>query len=77
MRKIILFSDAAAVLGFGASGAYANGPLSSPYEIIAPQPAQAPDTASEGRASFVTGDQNCSPARVRIHGAWHNVQVCD
>jgi hypothetical protein len=79
IRNVALFAATAVALGFGASMAYANGPLYSPYEILAPQPQQeavvAP--ASEGRASYVGGDQNCYPARVRIHGAWHNVQVCD
>jgi hypothetical protein len=76
MRNILLFGTTAAVLVLGATGVYANGPLASPYEVLVPQSSQQALAPPEGRASYV-GDPGCYPARVRIHGAWHNVQVCD
>jgi hypothetical protein len=60
MHNVVVFGAAAAALALGASSAYANGPLFSPYEILAPQPQQEPvvTPASEGRASYVGGDQS-------------------
>ena len=77
MRSIFVAATAAAVLTFGAASAYANGPNWSPYEILAPQASQLEAPPAESRASYTGDNQGCYPARVRIHGAWHNVQVCD
>jgi hypothetical protein len=79
IRSVIVLGATAAALALGVSGAYANGPLFSPYEMLAPQPQQQLELtpSSEERASYVGGNQNCYPARVRIHGAWRKVQICD
>jgi hypothetical protein len=78
MRNILIFGTTAAVLAFGATSAYANGPLFSPYEILAPQAAQQqPPPPPAARASYVGDYQGCYPARVRIRGAWRNVRLCD
>ena len=76
MRSILAAGTTAVVLTFGAASAYANGPNWSPYEILAPQATQL-EAPPETRASYAGDNQACYPARVRIHGAWHNVQVCD
>ena len=80
MRSILAASATAAFFTFGATSAFANGPNWSPYEILAPQAVQIEAPPVEQRAAaYATGDQGqgCYPAHVRIHGAWHNVQVCD
>jgi hypothetical protein len=79
IRNVVVLGATAAALVLGASSAYANGPLFSPYEMLAPQSQQPPEAtpASEERASYVGGNQSCYPARVRIHSAWRKVQICD
>ena len=81
MRNILVFGAAAVALAASAAGAYANGPNFSPYELIAPQ-AQTADASSaptESRAAFTSPDQSqgCYPSRMRIHGVWHRIQICD
>jgi hypothetical protein len=70
MRNFIIIGTSAIVLALGASGAYANGPLYSPYEILAPQPA--PDTGiTEGRGAYTDGD----PAQAATpHHRTHHVK---
>ena len=78
MRSILAATAAAALFTFGVTSAFANGPNWSPYEILAPQAVQIEAPPVEQRASaYAAGNQGCYPAHVRIHGAWHNVQVCD
>lgn len=79
MRNILLSGATAVVLALGASSAFANGPLYSPYEILAPQPTDQQPAAApeEGRASYTNDNQNCRPARERVHGVWRNVLICN
>jgi len=80
MRTILATTATAIVFAFSAASAYANGPNWSPYEILAPQAVQVEAPPPEQRAAAYANDnqgQGCYQARVRIHGAFHNVQVCD
>ena len=83
MRSILAVGTTVAFFTFGAGSAFANGPNWSPYEILAPQAVQVEAPPPEQRppeqraAAYASGNQGCYPAHVRIHGAWHNVQVCD
>lgn len=85
MRSILAATTTFVVLTYGAASAYANGPNWSPYEILAPQAVQveappADQLPPEQRAAALGGanqGQGCYPAHVRIHGRFHNVQVCD
>jgi hypothetical protein len=55
MRSFIVVGSSAILLALGASGTYANGPLYSPYEVLAPQPA--PDAGvTEGRGAYTDGE---------------------
>ncbi|WP_158815558.1 hypothetical protein [Methylocapsa sp. S129] len=61
MRTIILAGSTALILALGVSSVYANGPLYSPYEILAPKypdatPAPAP--MPEGRAAYTNEGRN-------------------
>jgi hypothetical protein len=69
MRNFIIVGTSAIVLALGASGAYANGPLYSPYEILAPQPT--PDTSvTEGRGAYTDADS----AQATIHHRTHHAK---
>ena len=67
IRNVALFGATAVALGFGASMAYANGPLYSPYEILAPQPQQeaCPVTRAVSRARLYAS-QARSPAQTSL-----------
>ena len=55
MRTIIIAGSTAIILALGASSVYANGPLFSPYEILAPKyPEAAPTPTPEGRAAYTS-----------------------
>ena len=79
MRALILAGSTAVILTLGASSGYANGPLFSPYEILAPVQAEPiPIPAAEGRATY-TGDQNGAVAPQRHNNArrHHRVPTVD
>ena len=60
MRNVVAIGATAIVLALGAGAAYANGPASSPYEIIVPQQPTASLFAapmSEGRSAVVDPGQ--------------------
>jgi hypothetical protein len=77
MRNILVAAAAALALALGAVSAYANGPNSSPYEVMTYPYAQQPPILPEARASYSPGyDQSCHPRRVWTRGAWRNVQIC-
>jgi hypothetical protein len=70
MRTFIIAGSAALALALGASGAYANGPLYSPYEILEPQ--AAPDAGvTEGRGAYTDSD---SPQAVTPHHPVHHAK---
>jgi hypothetical protein len=70
MRTFIIVGSSALLLALGASGAYANGPLYSPYEILAPQPA--PDAGvTEGRGAYTDSDSSQAAA---IHHRTHHAK---
>jgi hypothetical protein len=78
MRYVVLTGAAILALGLGAASAFANGPNSSPYEIMTFSSAQQPLAPLETRASYSpTYDQSCHPGRVLKRGAWRNVQICE
>ena len=78
MRNILVFATAAVALALGVAGAFANGVDSSPYEVLAPQTAAPAAVPTESRAAFTSPDQQaCYPSRLRIHGVWHKIQICD
>jgi hypothetical protein len=60
MRNVLAIGATAIVLSLGAGAAYANGPASSPYEIIVQQPATSSlftAPMSEGRSAVIDRDQ--------------------
>jgi hypothetical protein len=76
MRKFILFSATAAVLGLGAVNAFAMGgggnlsPEESPYAILAPQ-TLGPSRANEGRSVYVSPDIDNGAAAESDHATRH------
>jgi len=59
MRNVLAAGATAIVLSLGAGAAYANGPASSPYEIIVQQPATSSLFATpltEGRSAVIDRD---------------------
>jgi poly(3-hydroxybutyrate) depolymerase len=78
MRNVLLAGGALVALILGGASAYANGPNSSPYEVMTFASAQQPAIPSETRASYApTYDRSCHPGRVLTRGAWRNVQICE
>jgi hypothetical protein len=69
MRAFILAGTTAIVLTLGASSVYANGPLSSPYEVWYPsQIDPTPTPAPEGRASYIDNQNGAvQPQRHHTH----------
>ena len=70
MRTLILAGSTAVILTLGASSVYANGPLSSPYEMLYPSQTD-PVPAPEGRASYIS-DQNGAVAPQRHNARRHH-----
>ena len=71
MRALILAGSTAVMFTLGASSVYANGPLSSPYEVWYPsQIDPAPAPAPEGRASYID-NQNGAVTPQRRHARHH------
>jgi hypothetical protein len=68
MRSLLIAGSAAVVLALGVSGAYANGVLFSPYEILEPQSSAQPqpEVATEGRGAYI-GDDAAQVAAPRKH----------
>ena len=77
MRNILVFGATAIALTLGVVSANANGVDYSPYEVLVPQTAAPAPVPTETRAAFTTDQQGCTPSRMRIHGVWHRILICD